>query len=113
MYAPRPPIVIGAVSEAPIPVVEMVSGAGAVVTEVSVVGKAALPNDGATAALPAAGVTALIGGCGAAATTDSSVVGNIGGALAAGEPAGEGETAAVAFAGSGLGSTVSRAIASC
>ena len=86
---------------------------GKVVTEASAVGKDPLPNDPAATALVDGGAIALVEGCGGTATTDSSVVGNIGGALAAGEAAGEAEAPVLAFAGSGLGSTVSRAIASC
>ena len=105
-------MVMGAVSEAPIPVEELVSAV--VVTEVSLVGNGPLPNDDAgpcpaAAAVPAGWARGFGEGCGAEATTESSVVGNFGGALAAGV----GEAAALAFAGSGFGSTVSFAIASC
>ena len=72
-------MVIGAASEAPAPVVEVVSGV-AVVTDASVVGNAWLGADVAGGeAAPGIGV-----GCAAPATTDSSVVGNKGGALAVG-----------------------------
>lgn len=105
-------MVIGAVSEAPIPVEELVSAV--VVTEVSLVGNGPLPNDDsgpcpAAAAVAAGWARGFGAGCGAEATTDSSVVGNFGAALAAGV----GEAAAFAFAGSAFGSTVSFAIASC
>ena len=93
-------MVIGAVSEAPIPVEELVSAV--VVTEVSLVGNGPLPNDDsgtcpAAAAVQAGWARGFGAGCGAEATTDSSVVGNFGAALAAGV----GEAAAFAFAGSG------------
>src|SRR5215467_1243863 len=104
-------MVIGAVSDTPVPVEEMVSGA--VVTEVSPVGNGPLPNDGAAAGLPAGGATGLVEGCEPDATTDSSVVGNTGGALVADDAAGEAEAVALALAGSGFGSTVRQAIASC
>lgn len=75
-------MVIGCVSDAPAPVLEIVSGAD-VTTEVSVVGNA--PGDAAGDAAGAAVV----------ATTDVSSVGNCGGGLAAGDA--EGKAAAPAI----------------
>ena len=73
---------IGCVKDAPVPVVEIVSGAD-VTTEVSVVGK--LPGNGLMLAPGAGGAAGAV----ADVTTDVSSVGNRGGAL----PAGAGEFA--------------------
>ena len=107
------PMVIGAASELPTPIGKVLSAV--VVTALSDDGIGPAPEADAAAApgdpllaLPAV-TGAVAEGVGAVATTDSSVVGNNGAALAAGV----GETAALAFAGSGFGSTVSLAIASC
>ena len=109
------PMVMGAASELPTPIGKVLSAV--VVTALSDDGLGPGPEaDAAAAAAPGDPLLALPAvtgavaeGVGAVATTDSSVVGNNGAALAAGV----GETTALAFAGSGFGSTVSLAIASC
>ena len=82
MYVrPPPAIVIGAVNDVPAPVDETVSVE--VVTDASVVGNGALTGEAVGEAASGMGE-----GTGAAATTDSSVVGKSGGALAVGSGVG-------------------------
>jgi hypothetical protein len=85
------PIPIGCVSDAPAPLVEIVSVGADETTEVSVVGK--FPTAAPLAFTP--GLAAADGVLVVDETTEESSVANFAGALAAGDADGEGEAAAI------------------